>query len=121
MNDDLESGLRSSLRPVAPRDEFSQKLVAQVVARARPDRSPRAMPWRASKRSTWWLSASLAASLLLVVGVQIQMQQERARQNGLEARRQVVEALRMTSQKLNLAYESDQSESFSLADEKPGV
>ena len=74
MNDDLESGLRSSLRPVAPRDEFSQKLVAQVVARARPDRSPRAMPWRASKRSTWWLSAGLAASLLLVVGVQIQMQ-----------------------------------------------
>jgi hypothetical protein len=121
MNEDLESRLRSSLKPVAPRDEFSQRLAAQIVAGARPQRSVRAMPWRASKRPTWWLSASLAASLLLVVGVQYQMQQERARQNGLEARRQVVEALRMTSQKLNLAYETIKSESSSPADEKPGV
>lgn len=120
MNEDLESRLRSSLRPVAPRDEFSQNLVAQVVARARSDRSVRTMSWRPSKRS-WWLSASLAASLLLVMGVQYQIQQQRVRQNGLEARRQVVEALRMTSQKLNLAYETIKSESSSLAEEKPGV
>jgi hypothetical protein len=39
------------------------------------------------------------------------MQQARERANGLEARRQVVEALRMTSQKLNLAYETVKSES----------
>jgi hypothetical protein len=121
MNEDLESRLRSNLRPVAPRDEFSQALAAQVAARARPHRSSRAARWRPSKRSTWWLSASLAASLLLAVGVQYQMQQERERQNGLEARRQVVEALRMTSQKLNLAYETIKSESSSLAEEKPGV
>jgi hypothetical protein len=121
MNEDLESRLRSSLRPIAPRDEFSQKLVAEVVGRPRPHRSLRAIPWRPLKRSTWWLSAGLAASLLLVVGVQIQMQQEHARQNGLEARRQVVEALRMTSQKLNLAYETIKNETSSPADEKPGV
>jgi hypothetical protein len=121
MNEDLESRLRSSLRPVAPRDVFSQDLVSRVAAGARPRRSLRAMAWRPSIRSTWWLSASVAASLLLVLSVQYQMQQERARQNGLEARRQVVEALRMTSQKLNLAYETIKSESSSLADEKPGV
>jgi hypothetical protein len=121
MNEDLESRLRSNLRPIAPRNEFSQRLVAQVVVRAHPQRSLSAMAWRPSKRSTWWFSASLAASLLLVMGVQYQMQQARARQNGLEARRQVVEALRMTSQKLNLAYEAIRSESSSLADEKPGV
>jgi hypothetical protein len=121
MNEDLESRLRANLRPVAPRDEFSRTLAAQVAARAHPHPSPRTIPWRPSKRPAWWLSASLAASLLLAVAVQYQMQQERARQNGLEARRQVVEALRMTSQKLNLAYETIKSESSSLADEKPGV
>lgn len=121
MNEDLETRLRSSLRPVAPRDEFSQNLVSRVTARANPQRSLRVMAWRPSIRPTWWLSAGVAASLLLVLGVQYQMQQERARQNGLEASRQVVEALRMTSQKLNLAYETIKSESSSPADEKPGV
>ncbi len=121
MNEDLESRLRASLRPVAPRDEFSQKLAAQVVAHPRLQRPFRTGPWRASRRSTWWLSGSLAASLLLVMGVQYQLQQQRARQNGLEARRQVVEALRLTSQKLDLAYETIKSESLSPAAEKPGV
>jgi len=109
MNQDIESRLRAALRPVAPSDEFSRKLVAQVASRSR---GPRARRWTLSRRSTWWFSASIAASLLLAVGVQYQLQQERARANGLEARRQVVEALRMTSQKLNLAYETVKSESI---------
>jgi hypothetical protein len=121
MNEDLESRLRSNLRPVAPRAEFSQKLAAQVAAHPSMRRALRAMLWRPSKRSIWRLSGSFAASLLLVMGMQYQYQQQRARQNGFEARRQVVEALRLTSQKLNLAYETIKSESSSPADEKPGV
>jgi hypothetical protein len=100
MNQDIESRLRSILRPVAPTDEFSQQLVTRVDAR----------PGR-PRRSGWWLSAGIAASLLLAAGVQYQAQQARERANGLEARRQVVEALRMTSQKLNLAYETVKGES----------
>jgi hypothetical protein len=39
----------------------------------------------------------------------------------MEARREVVEALRMTSQKLNLAYEAVQSQASSLSGETPGA
>ena len=100
MNQDTESRLRSILRPVAPSDEFTHKLLAQVAAPAiRPG------------RTKWWLSAGIAASLLLAAGVQYEVRQARERADGLEARRQVVEALRMTSQKLNLAYETVKGES----------
>jgi hypothetical protein len=109
MSKDLESRLRAALRPVGPRQEFSQELVAQLAIRSN---TRRITPWGLSSRSAWWFSAGLAASLLLVAGVQYQLQQERTRANGLEARRQVVVALRMTSQKLNLAYETVKSESL---------
>lgn len=108
MSMDIESRLRAALRPVAPSDEFSQRLIVQVVSHSR---GPAAKRWALSRRSTWLFSAGLAASLLLAVGVQYQLEQ-RARANGLEARRQVVAALRMTSQKLNLAYETVKSESL---------
>jgi hypothetical protein len=49
------------------------------------------------------------------------LQERRETQRGLEARRQVIEALRMTSQKLNLAYEVIKSQSSFPADDKPGV
>ena len=116
MSKDIESDLRAALRPLAPSDEFTQKLVAQMAAQPRPRPAPHAA-WGLSTRSTWWLSAGLAASVLLAAGVQIHLQQER----GLEARREVVEALRMTSQKLNLAYETVKSQSSSLQPETPGV
>jgi hypothetical protein len=109
MNKDLESRLRAALRPIGPRQEFSQRLVAQFAVRSS---IRRITPWGLSRRSAWWFSAGLAASLLLVAGVEYQLQQERTRANGLEARRQVVVALRMTSQKLNLAYETVKSESL---------
>ena len=69
----------------------------------------------------WWLTASLAASLVLAVGVHQHLQQQRLQQSGLEARREVLKALRVTSQKLNLAYEAVKSQSTSLDDEKSGV
>jgi hypothetical protein len=121
MSKDIESGMRAALRPVAPSEEFSQKLLARVSAdlplRPKPHRlfSKRARPL------AWWLTASLAACLILAIGVQQHLQQQRLQQSGLEARREVREALRMTSQKLNLAYEAVKSQSTSLADEKSGV
>jgi len=42
-------------------------------------------------------------------------------QSGLEARREVLEALRVTSQKLQLAYEAVKSQSAPLPDEKTGA
>jgi hypothetical protein len=111
MSNDLETRLRAALRPVAPSDDFKRTLMARVGPR---------IARRGFKPAVWWISASLAASLLIAVGVQ-RNQESRERESGLEARREVVEALRVTSQKLNLAYDAVKSQSHSLADESPGV
>jgi hypothetical protein len=108
MSFDLESRLRAALRPVTQNDSFTQKLLARVTTGQAGHKQHR-FAWRGTKPSAWWLSAGLAASLLLAVGVQ-QHREEQARQRGMEARRDVVVALRMTSQKLNLAYEAVQTQ-----------
>jgi hypothetical protein len=112
MSNDLESRLRAALRPVAPSDDFRRTVMAGVQPR---------IARRGFRPAVWWMSAALAASLIMAVGVQRNVQESRERQNGLEARREVVEALRVTSQKLNLAYETVKSQSYSLADDEPGV
>jgi hypothetical protein len=114
MNDELDSRLRDALRPVEPRKEFSAQLLARVAAAApgpvapAPARAPR----RSGPRSSpWWLAAGLAASLLIAIGVQHHRSELDQRERGLEARRQVIEALRVTNQKLELAYRVVRSES----------
>ena len=120
MSKDIESQMRAALRPVAPSEEFSQKLVAKVASQRALARQARrlAAGWRPL---AWWFSASLAASVLLAVGVHQHLQQQRLQESGLEARREVLEALRVTSQKLNLAYEAVKSQSTSLTDEQSGA
>lgn len=106
---DLESQLRAALRPAAPREAFTKTLLAQISLTRQP---------RTTLRRTAWLTASLAATLLLAVGARQHVQDLRNRESGLEARRQVIEALRMTSQKLDLAYEAVKNQS---ASETPGA
>ena len=120
MSKDIESQMRAALRAVAPSEEFTQKLVANVTSRLPAAPKPRRLGarWRPL---AWWFSASLAASVVLAVGVHQHLQQQRLQQSGLEARREVLEALRVTSQKLNLAYEAVKSESTSLTDEQSGA
>jgi hypothetical protein len=119
MSKDIESQMRAALRPVAPSEEFSQRLLAGVTnegpAARKPRRGARVHPL------AWWFSASLAASVVLAVGVHQHLQQQRLQQTGLEARREVMEALRVTSQKLNLAYEAVRSQSTSLTVEQSGA
>ena len=111
MNNDLESKLKHALRPVAPSDAFTQPLLARVAASR--DSRPQARPTasRITRRAAWWTSAALAASVLAAVGIQHQLQTERERTLGLQARRQVIEALRVTSQKLDLAYQAVRTQS----------
>jgi hypothetical protein len=120
MSEDIESGIRAALRTVAPREEFSQKLVANVASQPPTPLKSRRVAARLHPLA-WWFSASLAASVLLAVGVHQHLRQQRLQQSGLEARREVVEALRVTSQKLNLAYEAVKSQSTSLTDEQSGA
>lgn len=121
MSEDLESRLRAALRPVAPSDEFTRNLVAHVTAGQDSRVNAQGTRVRRRQASAWWLSASLAASLLIATAIQHQLHARRDRERGLEARREVIEALRVTSQKLDLAYEAIKSQSVSPDDEKPGV
>jgi hypothetical protein len=121
MSQEIESRIRTALRPVAPSDDFSQKLLARVVADRPEQPKPRRLLAASARPLAWWLAASLAACLILAVGVRQHLEQQRLQQSGLEARREVLEALRMTSQKLNLAYEAVKDQSTSLTDEKSGV
>jgi hypothetical protein len=120
MSEDIESQMRKALRALAPREEFSQKLVAKLTSQHPTARKPRGVSARRHPLA-WWFSASLAASVVLAVGVHQHLQQQRLQQSGLEARREVMQALRVTSQKLNLAYEAVKSQSTSLTDEQSGA
>jgi hypothetical protein len=121
MNKDIESQLRGALRPVEPSDEFSRRLLARVNAAGAAPPKPRRLKEGAARPLVWWLGASVAACLIMAAGIQQHLQQQRLRQTGLEARREVEEALRVTSQKLNLAFEAIKSQSTTPAEEKSGV
>jgi hypothetical protein len=119
MSKDIESQIRAAFRPLAPSEEFSQKLMMKVTSQ--PPAPPKARRVAGLRPLAWWFGASLAASVLLAVGVHQHLQQQRLQQSGLEARREVLEALRVTSQKLDLAYEAVKSQSTSLTDEQSGA
>ena len=121
MSEDLESRLRAALTPVAPRPEFTRNLIARLTADKGTEADTRGRRRPGPKAAAWWLSAGIAASLLIAAGVQHHLQERRETERGLEARREVIEALRMTSEKLNLAYEAIKSQSSSPADDRPGV
>jgi hypothetical protein len=91
MSNDLEDQLRKALRPVDPGERFAPG-VLERVARA---------PQRRYADVRWRLAAALAVvalGTLAVYGWQVR------RAQGLEARRQLIEALQVTGDKLDLAY-----------------
>ena len=118
MKKDLESELSDELRPVAPRADFTRRLIAQVEAKTPVEVMP--VRQRSAARSWLW-AAGIAATLVLGVGVQQHVRAQRELANGLEARRQVLQALQMTSQKLDLAYEAVKHQSTASGDAESGA
>ena len=92
-DDDLEKRLRESLRPVEPPSGFANRVMTRIEAGARPS----SRRWR----PTFWLPVALAASAILAVLV---VHEHHKREEGLQARQQLMEALRVTGEKLDLAY-----------------
>jgi len=95
MNSDLEKQLRDALRPIDPPAGFATRVSERTQRR----RWPRGrLPMHPH-----WLPTALAASVLaaLVLGYGWQVHRER---QGLQARQQLIEALRLTGEKLDLAY-----------------
>jgi hypothetical protein len=96
-NHDLEQRLRAALRPVDPGAGFVGGVMARIAAeRPRSARLPR------TRAAASWLTLALAASIVLALLVAHQ-QQARRTQQGLEARRQLIQALRVAGDKLDLA------------------
>lgn len=114
MNESFENELRRALRPVDAPDGFTERLMAALPAHAAsaPVLVPAPeVPVRTPRR--FWIPGALAASLLVAVlaGQQLaQVREERqAQAEGLAASRELMQALRVTSEKLDLAYQAVQA------------
>jgi hypothetical protein len=103
MSDEIEDELRRALRPVDPDEGFADR----VMARVRTERTG-ASRWRRNRLLNF--GAALAASVMLGV-VLIHTWQIQRERRGLEARQQLIEALRVTGEKLDIAYRGVNGES----------
>ena len=112
---DIEESLRRAMRPVGPPQGFAERVMRALPERTAPAnvvplsivrKTPAVAAWR-----RFSVPAALAASLLIAVftGQHVAtLQAEREEQAGLAASRELMQALRVTSQKLDLAYEAVQ-------------
>src|SRR5689334_3638805 len=109
MTDELENRLRRALRPVDAPDGFTERLMSRLPAERKAPVVV-APPTPAPRRSRHvGLPAALAASLVAAVllGQHLSNQrQEREFAEGRAASRELMEALRVTSQKLDMAYQA---------------
>jgi hypothetical protein len=115
MNEEFENRLRRAMRPVNPPEGFAERVLRALPERAAPANVvPLNIVRKAAPVSAWRrfsAPAALAASLLIAVftGQHVATRQaEREEQAGLAASRELMQALRVTSQKLDLAYEAVQ-------------
>ena len=124
MNEDFENRLRRTLRPVDPPRGFAERVMRSLPERTAP---ANVVPMRISRpapANTWRryaAPAALAASLLIAVftGQHVStLRAEREQQAGLAASRELMQALRVTSQKLDLAYEAVQRSAPQPAEEE---
>jgi hypothetical protein len=100
MSSDLDKKLRDALRPVEPEEGFADRVMARIENDRKPQQLP---PRRRFTRRTQWISLALAASAILAA-VLVQHWQVQREREGLEARAQLMDALRVTGEKLDIAY-----------------
>lgn len=113
MSNDLDDYLREALRSVNPGDKFAQRVMSHIANGS--TQSSRSLP--AGFR---WLSAAIAASAVLAVLITHDWR-VRHENRGLEAREQLIEALRVTGEKLDLAYRVVNDETHSAASGNSGA
>lgn len=112
----FEEELRRHLRPVEAPEGFTDRLMAALPAQQKPVVVPfTPKSARLSPARQFGMPVALAASLLVAVFLGVHVAKERAHdeeiarieeQKGIAASRELMQALRVTSQKLDLAYEA---------------
>ena len=79
-----------------PRQDFAAGVLARVSAKRRPRAIANRFQWPA------WTAAAVAASVLLAsTGLDLERRQRIAREQGEEARAQLLQAMEITSEQLN--------------------
>jgi hypothetical protein len=112
MSDRFERELKNALRPVDPGPDFTSSVMERLRTSAPAMESPaNRASIRGKQRWTVGLTG-MAASLIAAIGI-VQVQERREEAEGLRARQQVLAALQVTSEKLNLA--------FRVANDQPGI
>jgi anti-sigma factor RsiW len=109
MTEDFENELRRRLRPVNAPEGFAQRVLRALPAETPPRVVSSIREPARTRARQFGMPAALAASLLVAVllGQRVAVERElRAEQQGLEASRELMQALRVTSRKLDLAYEA---------------
>lgn len=99
--EDLERRLRSALAAVDPGEGFAPQVMARVAANPTQTAQP-PQPARAATVAGY-VAFGLVASVIVAVLLAHEWQVRRFEQ-GREARRELIEALRVTDEKLSLAY-----------------
>ena len=113
MSNNLDEELRGALRPVNPGEEFTDRVLSRIAHDSSRSRRPARNRYR-------WLPAALAASVVLASLITHDWQLRRE-QRGLEARKELLEALRVTGAKLDLAYRVVNDEARASASEISGA
>jgi len=115
MSQDIENELRRALRPVDAPADFTARVMRALPPRPASAEVVMLDVVRSRAQPSWWsrfsTPAALAASLLVAImaGRHVALEHEERQQlAGLEASRKLMQALRVTSQKLDLVYEAMQ-------------
>jgi hypothetical protein len=113
MNDSFEDELRRRLRPVDAPAGFADRVMRALPADSKPAlvsaAPPAALP--RTKFRQFGMPAALAASLLAAVllGQHVAVERQRlAEREGREASLELMQALRLTSKKLDIVYQAVQ-------------
>ena len=116
MSNDLEDSLRAALRPVDPGEKFTMGVLARIA-----DESTRTLAARRPYATVLrWTSVALAVSLVMGILVARELRM-RHTQRGLQARAELLQALKLTGEKLDIAYRVVNDEEHAEPDKDSGV
>ena len=119
---DLENELRRHLRPLDAPQGFADRVMRALPVESKPvlvSRAPERKPTPGRMRQ-FGVPTALAASLLVAVllGQRAAVERElRAERQGREASLELMQALRLTSEKLDIAYHAVESPPHAAAEE----